>query len=272
MTNEIQSADTASATRQRRALGLTGQGAGVVGIVVSVLLIVAVLFARGWAVDAVSGISTRIDTNLAKGVPLLEAASTKVADVSSRVSAVSDAASKVAAVAAPGTALVDRLSGELSGLSEKYLALRADYANAHAAITTTLDQLKTLDALVPFIEIPQGPVDALGALDDRIKQLDDTVMGVLGANPGSGIVATAAGAIADKLTGLEGRLAEVSSKIQDANTRLQNVRTEVASTADTVTTGINIVAILMIIGLVYLVALHVVLYRSAKGYARAPAA
>lgn len=272
MTTQIQPAEAPGAGRPKRILGLTGQAAGIVGIIVSLLLIVAVVFARGWAVDTVSGIETRVDNGLAKGIPLIDEASTKVADISTTVSAVADTARAVAAVPAPALALVDKLTGAISQLSERYLELRTTYADARETIVSVLDRLKTLDAIVPGIDIPQGPVDTLASVDTRIRELDASVMEILSANPGSGAATAVAGKIAERAAALEDRLANASTILADTKVKLDSLRTEVASTAGTVTTAINVLSVLMVLGLIYLVAVHVVLYRAAKDASRTPAA
>jgi len=268
MSTAMQPGEPASASRQNRILGMTGQGAGVVGLVVCLLLMIAVIFARGWALNTVSGIETRVDTALAKGIPLVDAASSKVDDVATKVTSVKDAANAVSAAAGPATALLEKLTGEVNGLSQRYLDLRNSYTEARNSVFSALDRLNTLDAIVPFISIPQGPVDTLHDLDAKITELDASVMEVLNANPGSGALGAVATTLAEKATGLETKLTALSAGLTEAKSRIGSLRTEVASTADTVTTAITLVSILMILGLIYLAAVHVVLYRSGKALGR----
>lgn len=260
MTDETQPAPGA---RRERVLGMSAQTAGVVGIVACLLLVVGVILARGWAIDRVDAIAGRVDAGIAKGIPLLATASTKVADVSARVSLVVDAAEARAADPGPAPALVQTLQLAMAGVSDRYLDLRATYADARETVVSALDRLNTIDRLVPAISIPQGPADKLAAIDQRAREIDATVMEIINADPrvGSGQVATT---IAEKAGKVESALENLSTGFDDAKVRLDALRGEVAATADTGKTVITIVALVLILVLLYSAFLHWVLYRSGK--------
>jgi hypothetical protein len=185
-----------SVSRPKRVLGVTGEVAGVVGVVVCALLIVALLLARAWTGDRIDETAASIDANLAKGVPLLEASAANVAAVSERIVGVAEAAEAVAARPNPAPALVEALSSRLAGLSESYLELRTTYADARETIVGAIDRLLLLERLIPPLTVPREPLEALAAADARVREMDARVQEILAA-PGAGAVREVASAVAE---------------------------------------------------------------------------
>jgi hypothetical protein len=257
----------ASPSQRSRVLGMTGQTAGAVGIVVSLVLVVVVILGRGWAVDRVDEVALKIDDGLAKGVPLLDTASEKVSTVAGRVGVVVDALEAEAADPGPVPALLQNLVAKANDVSDKYLELRATYTDARTKLAGVLDTLQTLDRLVPGIDLPAGPVDALTALDERIQALDGSVMSVIGALPDVGD-GQAIAALAEQAAKLETALTTVTAGLDEAQAKLDNLRAEVAATADTVNTVITIAAIVLVLAFLYSALLHWVLYRSSRDMRR----
>ena len=241
------------------------QVVGIVGIVVVIVLAVLVLLGRGWAVDKVDIVAASIDDGLAKVPPLLDRADDGVTRVQERITIVGDAATAVSAAANEPPEIVQRFSAALTGVSERYIPLRESYADARARIVSVFDRLETLDRLIPAITVPQGPADALVALDTKVQALDEKVMGILTVNERASRVGEAADAVNAKTTEVVGSLDEVKAGISDLEVRLEETRTKVASTADTVRLVITIATLVLLLLLAYLAALHVVLYRWAGG-------
>jgi hypothetical protein len=256
------SAAPPTVSRRNRVLGFTAQVAGVIGIVVCLALIVGVLLGRGWATDSVTQLATGVDAKVALAVPLMDRASAKVSEVSGRVGALADAATAVAALPGPGAELRIALRSALNRVSERYLELRTTYGDVRQAAGGALDRLETLERLLPGFALPQGPVDALTRLDAGVQELDATVMGLADAIPDSGPIAAVATAAATRATEAQAKLQAVNGVVDDARTKLGEVRAKVASTADTVNTGITLGAIGTILLLLYFALLHWVLFRT----------
>lgn len=251
---------------------MAGQVVGVVGIVVCLLLAVGVLLGRGWAMDEVSSTAATIDESLARGEPLLDSAATKVADVQEQVAALEAAAVAVTGNPNPAPALANALSERLSGVSERYLELRTTYASARENIVSAVQRLQMLDRLVPGIEIPQGPIDALAELDARVQELDASLSGIIGPNGVVESVQDAAQRIADRIDQADELLATAEAGLANAQVKLAETRARVASTADTITTGISIGSLGLFLVFLYLALLHWVLFRHASGMRTSPPA
>jgi hypothetical protein len=246
-----------------RVLGAIGQVAGVTGIIVSVVLIVAVLMGRNWLIGTVGDVQDRVDVGLVRGETLIDNASSRVSEVSGRVGAVSDAATAVAAQPNPAPALTEFLLAQLSGVSDRYLALRSSYADVREVAVSTLDRLNTLDRMLPFLSIPQGPVDALASLDERFQKLDAAVMQVL-STPGAGAVDAVAGAVATKADAIQTALNDLTAKMADGKARLESLRARLADKADQISSIATILSVGMILLLVYSAFLHWLLFHTGR--------
>jgi hypothetical protein len=261
--------DQATPTRNRRVAATGGQVLGVAGVVVCIALAILVIFGRGWAVDQVNAVAANIDDALAKATPLLERVDERSAEVSAAMTAVAETASRVGEAAGTSSAAVQELSSRLSGLSDRYLPLRAAYADAHANVVSVIDRLQALDRLVPGISIPQGPIDALAALDERVRALDGAVMAILQANQGTGAVAEAARVVEERAADVAATITDLETLVGTTTARLEQARADVASAADSITAAITLLSLVIVLLLAYVAFLHVVLFRSAAAAKRA---
>jgi hypothetical protein len=238
-----------------------------VGIVVSLVLIVGVLLGRGWLVGKVDDVAATIDGGLARAVPLLDKASARVSEVSGRVGSVADAANALAANPNPAPGLSEALAAQMAPISDRYLALRSSYTDVRTTVGSAVDRLNTLDQMLPFISIPQGPTDALQTLDARVQSIDATVTDLLDT-PGAGAVNKVAAAIATKAEDVQARLATVTTALDEANTRLAALRVNVQTKADQVKLIVTLISIVLILAFIYSAFLHWVLFRASSGRRR----
>jgi hypothetical protein len=240
-----------------------GQVAGVVGTIVCIVLIIGVIVGRNSLVGTVGDVQDRIDVGLVKAETLIDNASARVSEVSGRVGAVSDAATALAAQPNPAPALTELLLAQISGVSDRYLALRSSYTDVRETAVGTLDRLNTLERMLPFLSIPQGPMDALASLDERFQKLDASIMEVL-STPGAGAVNAVAGAVAEKADAIQTALNDLTARMADGKARLEALRGRVADKADQVTSFITITAVVQILLLVYFVFLHWLLFHTGR--------
>ncbi len=258
--------------KTRRASGLLGQVVGIVGMVVCLALVVGVLLGRGYVMGAASTVAGALDAAVARAEPLLDKAATKVETVAQRAGEAAAAAEAIAldpnATPAGLQAVLDRLGA----VSLRYLELRGTYAGAREQVVSVLDRLAVIDRFVPGVSVPQGPIDALASLDDKARAVDAPIVGLIDAGVAVQAVNATAGAIAEKARAVEAGLGEITTGINDVQGRLENLRAEIARVADTVSTLVTVIAIVLIVVLLYLTLLHLVLFRSSRGLARARAA
>jgi hypothetical protein len=262
MTTET--ASLPSVAKPRRAAGIAGQVLGVAGLIVCLVLAALVLLGRGWAVERVDALGTRLDAGLQRGLTTLAAADDRVADASERVGQAGDVAGRIAATNVPAPDAAQALSARLSSISERYLALRAAYADARADLVSAVDSLDAVTRFVPGLSVPQGPVDALSSLDASIRGVDEKLGALLSANGEATPVKDVAQRVADAAPAVQASLDQVSGRLDDAGTRLDETRTDLANALGTITTLITVVTLIALLGLLYGAALHLVLLRSAR--------
>ena len=212
-------------------------------------------------VGSVDDVTGSINDGLGKGVTLVDTASGRISDLASQVGAISDAASALASNPNPAPGLSAALSAKLQPLTDRYLALRSAYTDLRTNVVAAADRLQTLDRLLPFISIPQGPADALQTLDSKLQALDASITELL-TTPGSGAVNAVAGGIATRAANVEAGLQSLTTALDDVSTRITTLQGNVQQKADQVKLLINVVTLLLILGLLYSVFLHWVLFRS----------
>ena len=259
------------ASRRRRAASLTGQAVGVIGIVVSLALVAAVLLGRGWLVGQVDETTGAIDAALARTVVLVDDAGATVGDVAGRVAEVGAAADAVAVDPAATPEAVQQLLSRVNALSERYLSLQAAYQGLREDAVSALDRLQLLDRLLPGLSVPEGPVDALAALDERAQSLDAGVMQLITAGAAVGAANDAARAIADRSRAIEAGLGSVQDALGAVRERVEGLRTSIADFADRLSALITIGALVIMLLLLYIAFLHLVLFRAGRGFGQAPA-
>ncbi len=256
-----ENAPPAPTRRRDRVLGTAGQVAGIVGIVVCLLLVVGVVVGRGSAVGTVDDVAAAIDAQIAKADPLLTQVSAKVGEISGRVGGVADIAAGIAANPSPGGTVADTLRAGLATVADRYQTVRANYADVRESLVSMGDRLQTLGRIVPAISVPQGPIDALSALDARLQAFDAKVNGLLTIDPGQGPVNQAAAAIAQAANDINTRISDLQGGLGDVQQRVSTLRTRLADTANTINFWITLGAIGSILVLLYGVLLNWVLFR-----------
>jgi chromosome segregation ATPase len=244
-------------------LGGIAQVAGAVGVLLCLLLAVVGFVARRRAIDRVDAVAQRIDDGIAKGGPLLGAARDRTDGLRSQVSSLGDAVRARAAEPGAASEQVQALLERATDVSDRYLELRTTYADAREKSLSVLDRLSALDEVVPAVSIPQGPADALAALDERLRALDADILGLIGAIPeaGSRLVADV---IAEKVDRTETALQAVSDRLVQTGTRLDGLRREVAERVDRVRTLLTVAAVVWMLAWLYGALLHFVLFRSGR--------
>ena len=260
----------AAPTPRDRWLGWAGQVVGVVGIVVSLGLIVAVLLGRGWLVDRADEMAGTVDAALARGVTLVDTTSSRVSEVSGRVGAVADAAQALSTNPNPAPGLSEALSAQLQPIQDRYLALRSAYTDVKTSVVSAFDRLQTLDRLLPFFSIPQGPVDALQSLDAQLQAIDAKVSDLF-TTPGSGAVNAIAAGVATKASNLQTGLGSVTGSLDDLSARITTVAANVQAKADQVKLMITLGSLVPVVLLLYLAFLHWVLFQAGSRMRRSEA-
>ena len=265
-----ESPDLQRASRRRRAVAVTGQVAGAVGIAISLLLIVVALLARGWVVDTAYELANGVNTTIARADPLLDIAEEAVTRVGDRVTDLATSADEVATTTNPTPEALVPIQQRLATMTERYLALREGYAALRGEVASAADRVRTIARVVPFVTLPTGPAETLGTVDQRLQTLDDRIMRVVEAGGLGGAVDRTAAAIAERAREAEAALTGATDALNEVQARLDELEAKVTGVAETVDAGATLVTLVVILLLVYLAFLHLVLFRVSRQYQEAP--
>jgi hypothetical protein len=250
-------------SRGRRILGGAAQVAGVMGIVVCLLSVVAAVLGRGWAVDAVDDVATGIDSHVARAEPLLATGADKIGQVSGIVDSIVAASAAVAAIPNPSPGLLDDMREKVADLEARYLELRAQYAELREQIVSTSNLLTTLDRIATTLSLPQDLAETLQEIDGLIQDIDARmaeIISFLASNPLQSAVREWASSIGERVSGVAERVDRVEAAIAQAQPRLTALRADLAATADRTTNMITLGAFGLVLVLLYLTLVHAVLF------------
>jgi methyl-accepting chemotaxis protein len=233
------SAGTAGAggTKGRTRLGIAAQVVAVIGIAICLALAVGLWLGRGWAVDQVDGVVSSLDERLAKASGAAELVSGRVDAIAADVTQTVAEARAAASDRVQDSERLQRLVGRVSGAIDRYRELRASYAELREKAASAIETLQRLDRLLPGFSVPEGPIDALAALDARIAEIDAAVSLLASAVDGTGPAdqlaerisaagdkaAAAVGAVTGALDGVAGRIDGLRADIAALGGQLRSV-------------------------------------------------
>ena len=138
---------------------------------------------------------------------------------------------------------------------------------------SVIDRVQTLDRLLPFIDLPPGPVDKLTELDARSRR-STTRSWASWARISPPGASTGGRRHRDKARNAQAKLDGVSDRLNAVATDLTALQTDLDSISGKAKTAINLGVIGAILLFVYLALLHVLLFRVSRrcGWARGRAA
>jgi hypothetical protein len=228
---------------------------GIVGLVFSIVLAIAILLGRGWLAAQVDGFFDSVDQGVGRASTVVAVATgrfdERLADLDTLVA---DAQAQVGAVTLPPA-----LTQRVSDLADRFAQIRDGWVAIRARIDGVLETLAQLDRALPFIDLPTGPTDELAALDQRIAEIDASLTSLrTGATRRVQDVVDAA----TTLRGAVGRVSEVGVRLDtglDAiGDRIDRARATIGTLMWLTTAGL-----LLLVG--YVALLNVLIIRRPRG-------
>jgi hypothetical protein len=251
---------TVSAAAPRRSRWAKAlQVAGIVGIVVSLVVIALIWFGRGFVSGGVDNLASAVNDGINHAISATDRVARRLDAASTEVSRVVTQATEVAGNRASNQARA-RLSDRLSRFADRYRQLRVAYAGIRAEVTTAVTTLRRVGRLVPGVELPRGPTDTLAAIDSNLQSLDEAVTSILPAGEAP-ITAAAATAVANKATPIRSTIDRTSGRVQALGLELQGVRADAVAAANSIRTTILLATIALTIVFVWVLLLNVALWK-----------
>jgi hypothetical protein len=260
---------TSATTGQGRSrAAVAAQVAGIVGVVVCVLIILVTWFGRGQVAQGVDDLRASVDRGLGRAITAADAVSTRL----------ETAATSAGEIAVSATEVVSNPpdpEGALAGLTEKvgrfadaYRQLRVTYAGIREDVTSSIESLQRVARFVPGVEVPQGPVDTLKAVDESLRSLDESLTSIWPASDRP-LTTAAATAIADKATALETAFTRAATLADGLATDLKGVQARAARAADSIGTILTLAALAITILFVWVLLLNIALWFLGREHGRA---
>lgn len=224
------------AARKRTGLGRLAQLVGILGIVACLVLLAGTWYGRGVVAGHVDGFAGDLVTAIGKVTNATDTLATLLDTRAADVTAIADEARSIASDPTATSEIVDAISARLGDVGNRYADLRSKVVEIREKASAAIEMVKKVDQLIPFIDIPQGPLDLVEKVDTGLTTLDAAVSGVLSkADAASGVqqaateLAADADAIAAGLTNGAEAVRSLGSGIGGFSTEVTNVSASIGS-------------------------------------------
>jgi hypothetical protein len=250
-----------------RIFGLIFMIVGVIGLVISVLLIPAVWVGRAAVDDQVTALTASVREPL-------QQADDSAGQVSSRIGTIRGALGQVANLTQTGTGSTGGLEKGLSQrllsliddtIGPAYQQLRDAYISMKERLSQTSRAVAVLQRVVPQVSLPALPTDDLASLDSQIQELDanlrqmrsDLTAGILPDNvPGVDTLRK----IDDGVQKVDAGFAGMVQRVDNIQARVAMLRNQVDQAEAAFDRVSIIVAAVLSLFCLYLGLLHLVLF------------
>jgi hypothetical protein len=261
-------ASTQASTQARSRKPLAAKIAGIVGIVICLLIIVAVWFGLGTVSQAVNDLGTSVNSGFDRAITATDRVAAGLDNAAATIDQMRADAVELASTASPDTPRLDALQARLGQFADAYRDLRVRYAEARENVVTLTTSVQRVAAFIPGVRVPEGAGDRLKAVDDKLQAIDAAIVStwttVADAQPGKAV----ADALAGRATPVKDALTSASTAITDLSTNLQGVQARADSTVDAIRTILLIAAVALTILFVWVLALNIALWLLGRTWER----
>ena len=226
-----------------------------IGLGLSVLLAIGILFGRTWIAGYVDDVFATVDGTVANGSTVVALTTGRLEErVADLDALVTDLGTTAATVTVPPA-----IAQRATGIADRFGQIRDGWVAVRARIDAALATLAQIDRALPFVDLPPGPTEQLAALDQRIADIDANISALrTGATARVGDILSGATA----LRGAVDRVTEVGTRIEEG---LAAVEDRLDRAHDTIDTLMWLTTALLLLLVGYVALLNVLLIR---GYRR----
>jgi hypothetical protein len=255
-------------TQPRSRKPVIAKVAGIVGIVICILIIVAVWFSLGTVSQAVNNLGNNVNAGFGRAITATDSVAAGLTEAAATIDTMRADAIELAASANPDTPRIDALQARLGQFADRYRDLRVRYAGARESVVEVTGVVQRVAELIPGVRVPEGAGDNLIAVDDKLKAIDDAIVStwtsLSDAQPGQAV----ADALAARATPLQDALASAATAMTGLSTNLQGVQARADSTVDSVRTLLLAAAIALSVLFVWVLVLNITLWLLGRAWER----
>jgi uncharacterized phage infection (PIP) family protein YhgE len=257
-----------------RKFGLLFMVVGVIGIVLSVLLVPVIWVGHAAVDDKVTSLAAQVRDPLQQARDAAGSARTQVQTMQGTLGQVSQLTGTPTQTGTVEQQLANQLLGLLDQIAPQYERLRQSYLSIRDAVTSAKQALSTLQRLFPGIPSPDAlSGDNIAQLDAQLQSLDSTLRqmradltaGTLPENlPGVDLMRRVSAGVDQAQQGIDG----IRGRIDDLDARAQQLQDQVNQAESTAQRIMTIIAVLFTLLCVYIAALHAALFAYGRSLRR----
>ena len=203
---------------ERRRLDIAARVIALAGLAICVVLVIAILWARAWVDERVDGTFSTVDGVFDRASVVVNVAAGRLEERTADIDALLADTSSLGT----GANLPPALAERASAIAVRFGEIRDQLSTVRARIDAAIQGIENVSRFLPFIEVPQGPADALAAFDERVARIDAAVAD-LRAGVGARAERVRAGATAVKtaVEGIQGVTDRIRTGLEDVRLRAQ---------------------------------------------------
>lgn len=246
----------------RRIYGALAIGAGVVGIIVCLALIVGIWVGRNAANEMVVALAAGVNGGLVRATAALGEVQTRIDGARTRVADLNAQIERMAQGDTPGSEARDRLILTIDeGVGADYARFREAYITTRERVGATAENLGSSRLLARWLNLDNLPVEQVQTVDSTLTTFDAALVGMRQDLATRDLpLARLAGRLAERTAPIESSITALSTAVDEITARLEQIRTSVQSLAATVQGWITIAAVVLSLLCLYIAFLHVLLF------------
>jgi hypothetical protein len=257
----------------KRVLGAIGMVLGVIGIAICLALIVGTWIGRGAVSAELASIVAGIDGRLHRVDAALDALEGRLERAQGRVEQSGTIAMQLGRDAAADGPIADALRETADQLVDTYGDLRESYVTAREGVVDARERLDQVRQRFPLLPIPELPGDRLQALDQRLRDLNASLVQMrTDLSTREGPVERIRDRIVTATNNVAAGIEEIASQVSDVGARVEGARSSLEETQAAIEGWVTIGAIILSLLCLYGVLLNLCLFVVARAWFRPPAA
>ena len=232
----------------------SAQAFGIVGLVVSAVLAIGILFSFGWISDQVDEVFASVDDVVQTGSTVVDLASGRLQERAADL----DAFIQEAGTAAGTATIPPALAARATSIADRYQQIRDGYVDVRARLGSAFDTMAQISRFAPGLGLPTEPPAELAALDERIQEIDANVTRLRtdAASTVDRLVAT--------VTSMRSAVDRVVAVTDQVQSRIDDVEARLDRANETLDGYLRIVMIVLLLLVAYIAALNLFIVMLAR--------
>ena len=206
--------------------GFVAQVVAMAGILLCIGVLVAIWLGRGVVQGGLDDVNATVDRGFQRGIDATTAVSDRIDAATAQLEGIVTDARALAESRRQEPGPLIALQQRLGDLADGYRTLRIRYAEVRENVLEAMASVQRITRIVPGVSVPEGPGEALAAVDARLQDLDERITDLwprAGEEPPVGEeasrAASAAAAIREAVDGASAAVQGLSSRLESAQAR-----------------------------------------------------